>query len=118
MREELNFTSDLPYAVLASLYEKWDYSSAQNKYLDMSERLRAAMADNPFLRVIIANGYYDFATPCFATEYTVNHLGLEPAQRANLRLTCYPAGHMMYVHLPSLAQLGEDLAAFVTERGK
>jgi carboxypeptidase C (cathepsin A) len=99
--------------VLAALYEKWDYSSVQNKYLDVSERLRAAMTQNPFLRVIIANGYYDFATPYFATEYTVNHLGLEPAQRANLRLTYYPAGHMMYVHLPSLAQLRSDLAEFL-----
>jgi carboxypeptidase C (cathepsin A) len=113
VREDLNFTSDLPYAVLAALYEKWDYSSVQNKYLDVSERLRAAMTQNPFLRVIIANGYYDFATPYFATEYTVNHLGLEPAQRANLRLTYYPAGHMMYVHLPSLAQLRSDLTEFL-----
>lgn len=118
VREELEFSSDLPYAVLAALYEKWDYGSVQNKYLDMSERLRAAMTDNPFLRVLIANGYYDFATPYFATEYTVNHLGLEPAQRANLHMTYYPAGHMMYVHLPSLAQLRADLAAFVAAPGK
>lgn len=115
VREELQFSSDLPYAVLAALYEKWDYSSVQNKYLDVSERLRAAMTQNPFLRVIIANGYFDFATPYFATEYTVNHLGLEPAQRANLILTYYPAGHMMYVHLPSLAQLRADLEAFVVK---
>ncbi len=113
VREELQFSSDLPYAVLAALYEKWDYSSVQNKYLDVSERLRAAMTQNPFLRVIIANGYFDFATPYFATEYTVNHLCLEPAQRANLHLAYYSAGHMMYVHLPSLTQLRADLAAFL-----
>ncbi|MBP6440559.1 MAG: hypothetical protein KA259_03055 [Caldilineaceae bacterium] len=115
VREELQFSSDLPYAVLAALYEKWDYSSVQNKYLDVSERLRAAMTQNPFLRVIIANGYFDFATPYFATEYTVNHLCLEPAQRANLHLTYYSAGHMMYVHLPSLTQLRADLAAFLND---
>jgi hypothetical protein len=56
------------------------------------------MTQNPFLQVFVANGYYDLATPFFATEYTVNHLGLEPALRANLRMTYYAAGHMMYVH--------------------
>jgi carboxypeptidase C (cathepsin A) len=111
--EELRFTSDLPYELLAGLYESWDYSKHQNKFADVSETLRAAMTQNPALQVIIANGYFDFATPYFATEYTVNHLNLDPALRSNLRLTYYPAGHMMYVHEPSLQQLRADLAAFL-----
>lgn len=115
VREELNFTNDLPYEILTGLYEKWDYSKYQNEFLDMSETLRAAMTQNPSLRVIIASGYYDFATPYFATVYTVDHMALEPALRANLRLTYYAAGHMMYVHEPSLVQLRADLAAFLRE---
>ncbi len=114
VREELGFASDLPYTVLARLYESWDYSKHQNKFLDMSESLRAAMTQNPFLRVIIANGYFDLATPYSATEYTVNHLALEPALRSNLQMTYYEAGHMMYVHEPSLRRLADDLRAFVT----
>jgi carboxypeptidase C (cathepsin A) len=115
VREELNFTSDLPYEILARLYETWDYGKHQNKFVDMSETLRAAMTQNPFLKVIIANGYFDLATPYSATEYTVNHLALEPQLRSNVQMTYYEAGHMMYVHEPSLAQLAADLRAFVQE---
>lgn len=115
VREELGFENDLPYAVLTGLYETWDYSKHQNKYVDVAETLRAAMTQNPFLRVFIANGYYDLATPFFATEYTINHLQLDPGLRANLRMAYYAAGHMMYVHAESLAKLRDDMAAFVTE---
>jgi carboxypeptidase C (cathepsin A) len=115
VREELGFENDLPYAVLTGLYETWDYSKHQNKYVDVAETLRAAMTQNPFLRVFIANGYFDLATPFFATEYTVNHLQLEPGQRANLRMAYYAAGHMMYVHAESLAKLRNDMATFVNE---
>jgi len=63
--------------------------------------------------VLVANGYYDLATPYFATEYTMNHLALDPTLRANMVMTYYEAGHMMYVHEPSLAQLSADLANFI-----
>jgi carboxypeptidase C (cathepsin A) len=81
----------------------------------MSETLRAAMTQNPYLKVIIANGYFDLATPYSATEYTVTHLGLEPHLRGNLQMTYYQAGHMMYVHDPSLRQLADDLRRFVVQ---
>lgn len=115
VRQDLGFENDLPYEVLTGLYEKWDYSKHQNKYVDVSETLRGAMTQNPYLNVIVANGYYDLATPYFATEYTINHLGLEPELRENIRTTFYAAGHMMYVHEPSLAKLRQDLAAFITD---
>lgn len=113
VREELNFTSDLPYEILARLYDSWDYGKHQNKYVDVSETLRSAMTQNPFLKVIIANGYFDLATPYSATEYTVNHLALESHLRPNIQMTYYEAGHMMYVHEPSLAQLAADLRGFL-----
>jgi carboxypeptidase C (cathepsin A) len=113
VREELNFASDLPYEVLANLYETWDYSKHQNQFVNVAETLRGALAQNPHLRVIVANGYYDLATPYFATEYTFNHLQLDPTLRANITMTYYEAGHMMYVHEPSLAQLSQDLSAFI-----
>jgi carboxypeptidase C (cathepsin A) len=113
VREELGFVNDLPYEILTSLYETWDYSKHQNKFVNVAETLRAAMAQNPYLRVLVANGYYDLATPYFATEYTFNHLALEPALRDHITMTYYEAGHMMYVHEPSLAQLQDDLVAFV-----
>ena len=113
VREELNYTSDLPYEILAHLYESWDYGKHQNKFVDMSETLRSAMTQNPFLKVIIANGYFDLATPFSATEYTVDHLALEPELRGNVQMTYYEAGHMMYVHGPSLAKLAGDLRGYL-----
>ena len=85
MRDELNFESDLPYEVLAHLYETWDYGKHQNKYVDVGETLRKAMTQNPYLKVIVANGYFDLATPFSATEYTVNHLALDPTCAATCR---------------------------------
>lgn len=113
VRGKLNFTSDLPYEILTGLYETWDYSKHQNQFVNVAETLRSAMSKNPFLKVLIANGYYDLATPYFATRYTFDHLALDAGLRDNISMTYYPAGHMMYVHEASLAQLGEDLRGFV-----
>lgn len=113
VRRELEFESDLPYEILTSLYQTWDYSKHQNQYVNVAETLREAISKNPALRVIVANGYYDLATPYFATEYTFNHLELDPSLRDNISMTYYEAGHMMYIHAESLAQLTEDLREFV-----
>ena len=68
---------------------------------------------NPHMRVLVASGYFDFATPHFAADYSIDHLGLAPALRDNITLTYYEAGHMMYVHRPSLAKLATELRSFV-----
>lgn len=112
VREQLGYANDLPYEILTDRVHPWDYDTARNRYLDVAEPLRQAMSKNPHLRVFVANGYYDMATPYFATEHTFSHLGLDPSLDANIRMGHYPAGHMMYVHEPSLAALKEDLAAF------
>lgn len=115
LRRELKFESDIAYEILTSLYEQWDYSKHQNQYVNVAETLRNAMSKNPFLHILVANGYYDLATPYFATEYTINHLALDPLLRDNVTMTYYEAGHMMYVHMPSLAQLSHDLVAFIAK---
>lgn len=115
VRRDLNFASDLPYEILTGLYETWDYSSHQNQYVNVAETLRSAMSKNPFLRVLVANGYYDLATPYFATEYTFHHLALDATLQRNIVMTYYAAGHMMYLHEPSLIQLSEDLHAFIAQ---
>lgn len=113
VRSELNYESDLPYETLASIHETWSYADHENRYVDVSETLRKAMSANPALKVLVANGYYDLATPFFATEYTVNHLALDPSLRSNIEMKYYEAGHMMYVHRPSLEKLKSDLAEFI-----
>ena len=117
VRRELEFENDMPYEIISELYETWDYSKHQNQFLDVAETLRQAMSKNPFLKIFVANGYYDLATPYFATRYTFNHLGIDAGLQANISMGYYDAGHMMYVHEPSLAQLKDDLAAFVEEAG-
>jgi carboxypeptidase C (cathepsin A) len=114
LRNELKFESDAVYEILTGKVQPWNYGkNVVRQTLDVSKRLRAAMARNPHLKVFVANGYYDLATPYFATEHTFHHLELEPPLRKNVSMAYYEAGHMMYVHGPSRRKLGEDLARFV-----
>ena len=113
LRTELEFESDLPYEILSRRVWPWGYENVQNQYLNVGETLRKAMTTNPFLKVLVANGYYDLATPYFATRYTFDHLQLDESLRGNYSMTYYEAGHMMYLHMPSLAKLKRDMADFI-----
>jgi carboxypeptidase C (cathepsin A) len=75
--------------------------------------LAQAMTTNPKLLVQVENGYYDMATPFFATEFTMAHLGLPTELQGHLTLDYYPAGHMMYLHDESRLKLSENIAAFI-----
>jgi carboxypeptidase C (cathepsin A) len=75
--------------------------------------LANALVSNPNLKVEVENGYYDMATPFFATEYTMDHLGVNPTLRSNITLKYYEAGHMMYLHVPDLARLKANVVAFI-----
>jgi carboxypeptidase C (cathepsin A) len=113
VRTELAFESDLPYEILTDRVRPWRFDQHQNEYVNVAETLREAMSKNPYLRVFVGNGYFDLATPYMATRYTFDHLGLDPSLQANVSMGHYEAGHMMYVHEPSLAELRDDLVTFV-----
>ena len=114
VRGELGFESDLPYEILNfKANENWRFAEHENRFVEVAETLRKAMTINPHLRVFVANGYYDLATPYFATEYTFHHLELDESLRGNVAMGYYEGGHMMYIHEPSLARLKQDLAQFV-----
>jgi carboxypeptidase C (cathepsin A) len=113
VRRDLQFETDLPYEIITGNVQPWSYAEHENQHVYVGETLRQAMSINPHLMVFIANGYYDLATPFFATEYVFNHLGLDESLRSNLSMAYYEAGHMMYIHLPALKQLKKDLAAFI-----
>ena len=114
VRSELEFESDLPYEIISwNVFPNWKYDKQENQYVNTAETLREAMTRNPYLKVLVANGYYDLATPFFATEFTFDTMGLKPHLRPNVTMTYYPAGHMMYVHRPSLERLSDDLHAFI-----
>jgi carboxypeptidase C (cathepsin A) len=113
IRRELKFESDLPYEILSPIYKTWKYEDFQNQYLNVGETLREAISMNNFLKIFVGNGYFDLATPYFATEYTFNHLELDASLKKNIRMAYYNAGHMMYLHLPSLVKLRKDLVDFI-----
>jgi len=112
-RKELKYETDITYEVLnMKVNRDWNWGSAAQGYVNVSDTLREAMSKNRHLKVFIACGYYDLATPYFATEYAVNHLGLEPVLRNNIVLEHYESGHQLYTHLPSLKKMTEDAAGF------
>ena len=113
VRRELDFKSDLPYEILTGRVMPWNYGKYQNQYLNVAETLRSAMTQNPDMKIYVANGYYDLATPYFATEYTFNHLGLDPSLAGNIHMEYFDAGHMMYLHAPSLEKLSSGLREFI-----
>ncbi|HLX11163.1 MAG TPA: hypothetical protein VKY89_25165 [Thermoanaerobaculia bacterium] len=75
--------------------------------------LAHALLFNPHLRVLVANGLYDLTTAFLGTEQQIDHLGLDPSARSRIQIKLYEAGHMMYLHEPSLQQFKADVGAFV-----
>jgi carboxypeptidase C (cathepsin A) len=75
--------------------------------------LAHALTVNPDLQVLVLNGLYDLATPFFATEYMMSHLGIEKKLQPHIQMKYYPAGHMMYVQEQSLKDFKRDIAAFI-----
>ncbi len=112
VRRELKYESDLIYYTSGPV-QPWNYGEYQNRYASHVESLRGAMARNPYLKVFVAAGYYDMATPFFGAEYDFMHLGWEPTYQARVSWGYYEAGHMMYIRPESLRQFKRDVAAFI-----
>jgi len=112
VRRELGYETDHKYEILSyAVNGGWEYD--RGKYPDTSEALRAALTKNPYMQVFAALGYYDLATPYFATHYTFNHMDLNPELRDNIHTADYEAGHMLYLDLTSLAKLKADFLDFL-----
>lgn len=115
VRGDLEFKSDLPYEILSGRVHPWDYGSHQNEYVNVADTLRKAMTTNPSLKVYVANGYFDLATPFLATEYTFSHLGLDKSLQDNITMSYYKAGHMMYIDMDELKKMKEDMDAYLDD---
>jgi carboxypeptidase C (cathepsin A) len=125
VRTELGYKSDMPYNVFAfqagSGFSKWDWGSAIQGFPDTATALREAITKDPYLKVLVMEGYYDLATPFYAADYTMEHLDLPAGYRKNISYATYDSGHMVYLHTPSLAKFKQDLVNFIdrsTEGGQ
>ena len=113
LRDTLKYETDAPYVIHAPIWDKWSWKGFENKYVNVGASLRKAMQANPHMRVYVASGYFDLGTPHAAGDYTINHLGLRDAARAKVSISYFEAGHMMYIHQPSLVRMAKELRAFV-----
>jgi carboxypeptidase C (cathepsin A) len=113
VRDELGYDSDLHYEQISRLVHPWSFKDFEGRPVDVSPQIERAMRQNPHLRVHVAYGYYDGATPHFAAEDVVAHLQVPDQLRSNIEHAYYEAGHMMYVHEPSRRRQSADLADFV-----
>jgi carboxypeptidase C (cathepsin A) len=113
VRDELNYRSDVEYYILGGgITAPWNYN-VTNQYADTSIPLKNAMQKNPYMKVFVAQGYYDLATPFYAAEYTFSAMNLDPSLKRNINWEYYEAGHMMYIEVKSLAKLKRDMAVFM-----
>ena len=116
VRNELGYKVDMPYKVFAwdePGFQKWDWGEAIKGFPNTAPGLRAALAKNPYLKVLVMEGYYDLATPYAAANYSINHLNLGPDYRKNISYATYEAGHMVYVDQASHAKMTKDLGEFM-----
>ena len=116
----LKFGRDQPY--LPEAFHKWDWThknpipgtgQAWPGTLNTAVDLTAAMKYNPQLQVLVNSGYFDLATPYYATDYTMDHLQLPKDLQGHIHTDYYDSGHMVYAHVPALKKLHDNAAAFI-----
>jgi carboxypeptidase C (cathepsin A) len=114
VRVELGYENDLPYEVLnMDAAKNWSFKEFEGQQIMVADKLAEAMRVNPHLKVYVASGHYDGATPYFATEHTLARLQIPADLTGNIETKYYPAGHMMYIHEESRVQQSADLGTFI-----
>jgi carboxypeptidase C (cathepsin A) len=119
LRDELGSDVARRYEVFHPTFKhEWKYAGYKNRTVHMGEVLRSEMCRNPRLRLYVATGLYDLATPHFQGDWAMDHLNLPADQLANVTRARFDAGHMMYIEDKSLTRLAADLRAFVRDPGE
>ena len=116
LRTELNYKSDTPYKVFAwdePVFQKWDWGSAAEGFPSTAGGLRSAMIKNPYMKILVMEGYYDLATPFAAADWTMDHLDLDAKYRQNISYATYGSGHMVYIDRAEHDKMKKDLVSFM-----
>ena len=113
VRTELKFEDDLPYELLAGV-QPWNYG-VHNNYANASDKLGAAINQNPYLRLLVLGGKRDLVCPIDTMHHALDHMPVDPAYRTNITYVQYEAGHMMYINLPDLQKMHTDLETFLQQ---
>lgn len=109
LSEELNYKTDIKYNLFGNVHP-WDRSRNNT-----GEDLRLAMAQNPYLNVMIQSGYYDGATNYFDAKYTLSQLDPSGKMKERLSFKGYRSGHMMYLRHADLKSSNNDLRQFIKQ---
>ncbi len=112
MRNGVDYKTDMYYYTSGGI-QPWDYG-VQNGFGDTTSLLRNAMMKNPYMKVMMAAGYFDLATPYYAVEYTFNHMGLSPEMHKRISWAYYQSGHMLYIDGTSHTKLKHDVGEFLS----
>lgn len=117
---DLNAPADVDYHVSAysakGFHWKWKRGNGPDDFptgVSTATDLQDAMTKNPTLRILQFNGYFDLATPFYATEYTFDHMNLPDSIRKNVTYRYFDAGHMMYINKDDLPQFKAAIAGFI-----
>ncbi len=112
LHHDLKVKDEHVYEILTDKVQPWSFGRYTSRYPDATNTLRESMSANPFLKLFVASGYYDLATPPATVKYSVEHMRLPPELQKNIDFQYYDGGHMMYVYEPSMVKLRKDLDKF------
>lgn len=116
LRDDIGYETDRQYVTIGSVGD-WDWKLAggrdTNAYLSVAPYLGKALRENSGMRIFVGQGWYDFATPFFAAEYSLSRTGFDPSR---IEFQYYDAGHMMYIRDEDRAKLTSDIRAFINAR--
>jgi carboxypeptidase C (cathepsin A) len=111
VRRVLGYKTDAVYWILGGGIGQWKYE--QGQYPNVVPSLERALTKNPAMKVYVAMGYYDMATPYWAVQHTLDHMRVSREARAGFVTGHFTAGHMMYIDEPSMQKLRAELRSFL-----